>query len=119
MDIHKLKYRIEASGWKLVSLGNECIKTKDEIAARKVLVRICGEISHQTLIFSEQNAQIDRNQRGFLISKDKPKLTWNRICQQVGEKRFESTPRTYFGRLLKSSQPEKTSKRWLVNGSDT
>ena len=45
MDIHQLKQRIDASGKKLVTLGNEYIKSKDEIAARKVLVKMFGEIS--------------------------------------------------------------------------
>jgi len=31
MDIHQLKQRIDASGKKLVTLGNEYIKSKDEI----------------------------------------------------------------------------------------
>ena len=64
MDIHQLKQRIDASGKKLVTLGNEYIKSKDEIAARKVLVKMFGEISQQTLLLGEQNAQMDRNQRG-------------------------------------------------------
>ena len=34
MDIHQLKQRIDTSGKKLVTLGNEYIKSKDEIAAR-------------------------------------------------------------------------------------
>jgi hypothetical protein len=45
---------------------------------------------------------------------DKPELTWDRICQQVGKERFNATPRTHFGRLVKSSKPmenlEKESK---------
>ena len=53
MDIHLLKQRIDASGKKLVTLGNEYIKSKDEIAARKVLVKIFGEISQQTLLLGE------------------------------------------------------------------
>jgi len=40
MDIHQLKQRIDASGKKLVTLGNEDIKSKDEIAARKVLLKM-------------------------------------------------------------------------------
>ena len=40
MDIHKLKLRIDASGKKLVTLGSEYIKSKNEITARKVLVRM-------------------------------------------------------------------------------
>ena len=65
MDIHQLKQRIDASGKKLVTLGNEYIKSKDEIAARKVLVKMFGEISQQTSLIAEQNAQMDRNQRGM------------------------------------------------------
>ena len=60
MDIHQLKQRIDASGKKLVTLGNEYIKSKDEIAARKVLVKMFGEISHQTLLLGEQNAELHR-----------------------------------------------------------
>jgi ribonuclease HII len=60
MDIHQLKQRIDASGKKLVTLGNEYIKSKDEIAARKVLVKMFGEISQQTLLLGEQNAELDK-----------------------------------------------------------
>jgi len=65
MDIHQLKQRIDASGKKLVMLGNEYIKSKDEIAAREVLVKMFGEISQQTLLLGEQNAQMDRYQKGL------------------------------------------------------
>ena len=65
MDIHQLKQRIDASGKKLVTPGNEYIKLKDEIAARKVLVRMFGEISQQTLMLGEQNAQMDWSQKGI------------------------------------------------------
>ena len=40
MDINQLNQRIDASGKKLTTLGNEYIKSKDEIAARKVLVKM-------------------------------------------------------------------------------
>ena len=50
MDIYQLKQRMDASGKKLVTLGYEYIKSKDEIAARKVLVKMFGEISQQTLL---------------------------------------------------------------------
>lgn len=53
------------------------------------------------------------------MNKDKPELTWDRICQQIGKKRFEPTPRTRFGRLLKSSRSDKTQKKGLANESDT
>ena len=65
MDIHQLKQRIDASGKKLVTLGNEYVKSKDETAARKVLVKMFVEIAQQTLLLGEQNAQMDRNQRGM------------------------------------------------------
>jgi hypothetical protein len=61
MDIHQLKQRIDALGKKLATLGNEYIKSKDEIAARKVLVKMFGEISQQTLLLGEQSAQMDRS----------------------------------------------------------
>ena len=45
MDINQLKQRIDASGRKLTVLGNEFIKLKDEVSARKVLVKMFAEIS--------------------------------------------------------------------------
>jgi len=63
MDIENLKKRIDASGKKLITLGNECIKSKDEIGARKVLVKMLAEVSQQTLMIGEQNAQLDRNMK--------------------------------------------------------
>jgi hypothetical protein len=60
MDIHQLKQRIDASVKKLATLGNEYIKSKDEIAARKVLVKMFGEISLQILLLGEQNAELDK-----------------------------------------------------------
>ena len=65
MDINQLKQCIDASGKKLVTLGNEYIKSKDEIAARKELVKMFGEIFQQTLLLGEQTAQMDRNQKGL------------------------------------------------------
>ena len=65
MDIQQLKQRIDASGKKLITLDNEYIKSKDGITARKALVKMFGEISQQTLLLGEQNAQMDRNQRGL------------------------------------------------------
>lgn len=63
MDIENLKKRIDASGKKLTTLGNEYIKSKDEISARKVLVKMLAEVSQQTLMIGEQNAQLDRNMK--------------------------------------------------------
>ena len=53
------------------------------------------------------------------MNKDKSEVTWDRICQQVGKKRFDTTPSTYFGRLLRSSRPEKIQKRRVADESDT
>ena len=33
----------------------------------------------------------------------KPEITWDRICEQVGKKRIDRTPRDIFGQPLKSS----------------
>jgi len=64
-DINQLKQRIDASGKKLATIGNEYIKSKDEVSARKVLVKMFGEISQQALMIAEQNAQLDRNLKGM------------------------------------------------------
>ena len=45
------------------------------------------------------------------MNRDKPELTWDRVCKQIGKKRFEPTPRTRFGRLLKSSKPTEHSEK--------
>ena len=42
---------------------------------------------------------------------DKPELTWDRICKQIGKKRFEPTPRTRVGRVLQSSKPIENSEK--------
>ena len=65
MDITTLKLKIDASGRKVTALGQEYVRAKDETAAKKVLVKMFTEISQQTLLLGEQNAQIDRNQKGL------------------------------------------------------
>lgn len=65
MDIQQLKQRIDTSGNKIVGLGKDYSKSKDEIAARGVLVKMFGEISQQTLLLDEQNTQMDRDQKGL------------------------------------------------------
>ena len=65
MDINQNKQKIDASGKKVATLGNEYIRAKDEVSARKVLVKMFGEISQQTLLLGEQNTQMDRNRKGF------------------------------------------------------
>ena len=65
MDTKTLKQKIDASCRKVTMLGQEYVRAKDGIAARKVLVKMFGEISQQTLLLGEQNSQMDRNQRGM------------------------------------------------------
>jgi len=45
------------------------------------------------------------------MNKDKPELTWDIICKQIGKKRFQLTPRTHFGRLLRFSKPTENSEK--------
>jgi len=65
MDIQSLRQKIDASGKKVSALGNEYIRAKDEVSARKTLVKMFGEISQQTLMLGEGIAQLDKNQRGM------------------------------------------------------
>ena len=60
MEIHQLKQRIDASDKKLVTLGEEYIKSRDEIATQEVLVKMFSEVAQQTLLLGEQNAKMDR-----------------------------------------------------------
>ena len=46
---------------------------------------------------------------------DKPELTYDRICEQIGKKRIDRTPRDRFGQPLKSQEP--TDKK--VKSNDT
>ena len=48
---------------------------------------------------------------GTAMNKDKPELTWDIICKQIGKKRFQPTPRTHFGRLLRFSKPTENSEK--------
>ena len=64
MDITGLKQKIDASGRKVATLGSEYIRSKDETTGRKILVKIFAEISQQTLLLGEQNAQLNRNLQG-------------------------------------------------------
>ena len=63
-DIQLTKTKIEASGRKVSTLGQEYIRAKTEPDARKSLVKMMNELSIQTSLLAEQNAQLDRNQRG-------------------------------------------------------
>ena len=65
MDITGLKQRIDTSGRMVATLGSEYIRSKDETTGRQVLVKMFAEISQQTLMLGEQNAQLDRNQKGL------------------------------------------------------
>ena len=63
-DIQLTKTKIEASGRKIATLGQEYVRAKTEPDARKSLVKMMNELSIQTSLLAEQNAQLDRNQRG-------------------------------------------------------
>jgi hypothetical protein len=65
MDISQYKQKIDASGKKVATLGNEYIRAKDEVSARKVLVKMFSESSQQTLLLAEQIAQLDKNLKGI------------------------------------------------------
>ena len=60
MDTKTLKQKIDASCRKVTTLGQEYVRAKDETAAKRVLVKMFAEISQQTLLLGEQNAQLNR-----------------------------------------------------------
>ena len=64
-DIQLTKTKIEVSGQKVSTLGQEYIRAKTETDVRKSLVKMMNELSIQTTLLTEQNAQLDRNQRGL------------------------------------------------------
>ena len=64
-DIQLTKTKIEASGRKVSTLGREYIRAKTETDVRKSLVKMMNELSIQTTLLAEQNAQLDRNQKGI------------------------------------------------------
>lgn len=64
-DIQQTRSTVEASGRKIVTLGQEYVRAKTEQETRKSLVKMFAEISQQTLLIAEQNAQLDRNQKGI------------------------------------------------------
>ena len=64
-DIQQTRSKVEASSRKIVTLGQEYVRAKTEQETRKSLVKMFVEISQQTLLIAEQNAQLDRNQKGI------------------------------------------------------
>ena len=65
MDISQNKQKIDASGKKVATLGNEYIRAKDEVSARKVLVKMFSESSIQNLLLAEQISQLDKVLKGM------------------------------------------------------
>jgi hypothetical protein len=65
MDITQLKSKIDASGKKIATLGQEYARAKDDVSARKVMVKMFTEVSQQTLLIGEQISQLDRNVKGM------------------------------------------------------
>ena len=64
-DIQQTRTKVEASGRKIATLGQEYVRAKTEPDARKSLVKLFAEVSQQTLLIAEQNAQLDRNIKGI------------------------------------------------------
>ncbi len=64
-DIQQTRTKVEASGRKIATLGQEYVRAKTEPDARKSLVKLFAEVSLQTLLIAEQNAQLDRNIKGI------------------------------------------------------
>ena len=64
-DIQLTKTKIDASGRKIATLGQEYSRAKTEPDARKSLVKMMNELSIQTSLLAEQNAQLDRNLKGI------------------------------------------------------
>lgn len=64
-DIQLTKNKIEASARKISTLGQEYIRAKTEQDSRKSLVKMMNELSIQTSLLAEQNAQLDRNLKGI------------------------------------------------------
>ena len=63
MDIRQIKQNIDASRKKLLNIGNEYVRQKDEVSARKVLVKMFGELSNQISLLAEQAVQMDSNKK--------------------------------------------------------
>jgi hypothetical protein len=63
MDIRQIKQNIDASRKKLLNIGNEYVRQKDEVSARKVLVKMLGELSNQISLLAEQAVQMDSNKK--------------------------------------------------------
>ena len=64
-DIQQTRTKVEASGRKIATLGQEYVRAKTEPDARKSLVKLFAEVSLQTLLITEQNAQLDQNIKGI------------------------------------------------------
>ena len=64
-DIQQTRTKVEASGRKIATLGQEYVRAKTEPDARKSRVKLFAEVSLQTLLIAEQNAQLDRNIKGI------------------------------------------------------
>ena len=63
MDIRQIKQNIDSSRRKLHNIGNEYVRQKDEVSARKVLVKMLGELSNQISLLAEQAVQMDSNKK--------------------------------------------------------
>lgn len=60
MAVEQIKRKVEASNRKLLNLGNEYARSKDNVICRQKLNLILRELSAQMVCLSEQNIELMR-----------------------------------------------------------
>ena len=60
MNIYRSKQKVEASNRKLMNLGNEYARSKDDAICRQKLNLMLRELSAQMACLSEQNVELMR-----------------------------------------------------------
>lgn len=60
MNIYQSKQKVEASNRKLMNLGNEYARSKDDAICRQKLNLMLRELSAQMACLSEQNVELMR-----------------------------------------------------------
>lgn len=64
-DINQTKTKVDALHRKLSVMSNEVSRSKTELESNKALSRMIITLGEQNLLIAEQNAQLDRNQKGI------------------------------------------------------
>ena len=113
MDIHQLKQRW--SGKKLVTLGNEYIKSKDEIAARKVF-EDAKEITNRHCYWVSRTLRWIESKR-TKMNKDKPELTWTGYANKLARNDLNQLRGLALTRLciLQTNRNSKGKKEWRLH----